>query len=157
MNENVILSNSKFNNLGELILFGNAKHTNFENCPGVHKYLFRLTLVFVVTMFQVRFLDGLMNHSTFGFWNERTTPLATTEGLFKSSSSGDAYNDMPQLHYDDVIMGAVASQITSLAIVYSIVYSSAYQRKHQSSASLAFVWRIHLGPVTRWIPRTNGQ
>ena len=36
-------------------------------------------------------------------------------------------------------MGAVASQITSLTIVYSTVYSDADQRKHQSSASLAFV------------------
>ena len=50
-------------------------------------------------------------------------------------------------HYDDVIMDTIASQITSLAIVYSIVYSSAVQRKHQSSASLAFVWGIHRGPV----------
>ena len=50
-------------------------------------------------------------------------------------------------HYNDVIMGAVASQITSLTIVYSIVYSDADHRKHQSSASLAFVRRIHRGPV----------
>ena len=50
-------------------------------------------------------------------------------------------------HYDDVIMDTVPSQITSLAIVYPIVYSSADQRKHQSSASLAFVWGIHRGPV----------
>ena len=42
-------------------------------------------------------------------------------------------------HYNDVIMSAMASQITSLTIVYSIVYSDADQRKHQSSASLAFV------------------
>ena len=41
-------------------------------------------------------------------------------------------------HYNDVIMGTVASQITSLTIVYSTVYSDADQRKHQSSASLAF-------------------
>ena len=41
----------------------------------------------------------------------------------------------------------MASQITSLAIVYSIVYSDADQRKHQSSASLAFVRGIHRGPV----------
>ena len=39
----------------------------------------------------------------------------------------------------DVIMSAMASQITSLTIVYSIVYSGVDQRKHQSSASLAFV------------------
>ena len=50
-------------------------------------------------------------------------------------------------HYTDVIMGAIASQITSLTIVYSIVYSGADQRKHQSSASLAFVRGIHRGPV----------
>ena len=42
-------------------------------------------------------------------------------------------------HYSDVIMGAIASQITSLTIVYSIIYLDADQRKHQSSASLAFV------------------
>ena len=51
-------------------------------------------------------------------------------------------------------MTAMASQITSLMIVYSTVYSGAYQRKHQSSASLAFVWGIHRD---RWIPRTKGQ
>ena len=44
-------------------------------------------------------------------------------------------------------MGTMASQITSLTIVYSTVYSDADQRKHQSSASLAFVWGFHRGPV----------
>ena len=51
------------------------------------------------------------------------------------------------MHYCDVIMGAVASQITSLMIVYSTVYSDADQSKHQSPASLAFVRGIHRGPV----------
>ena len=69
-------------------------------------------------------------------------------------------------HYSDVIMGAMASQITSLTIVipppnevgggytgftlsvlYSSVYSGTDQRKHQSSASLAFVRGIHRRPV----------
>ena len=50
-------------------------------------------------------------------------------------------------HYCDVIIGALASQITSLMIVYSTVYSDADQRKHQSFASLAFVRGIHRGPV----------
>ena len=63
-------------------------------------------------------------------------------------------------HYCDVLMGATASRITSLTIVYSsvssqitsltIVYlsvsSGTDQRKHQSSASLAFVRGIH-----RWL------
>ena len=44
-------------------------------------------------------------------------------------------------------MGTMASQITSLTIVYSTAYSGADQRKHQSSASLAFVRGIHQGPV----------
>ena len=50
------------------------------------------------------------------------------------------------IHYYDVIMGAVATQITSLTIVYSTVYSDADQRTHQSPASLAFVRGIHRGP-----------
>ena len=58
------------------------------------------------------------------------------------------------LHYIDVIMTTMASQITSLTVVYSTAYSDADQRKHQSSASLAFVWGIHRD---RWIPRTKGQ
>ena len=71
-------------------------------------------------------------------------------------------DDLPWLwlwtaHYCDVIMGAMASQITSLTIVCSTVYSGADQRKHQSSASLAFVrgmprWPVnsrHKGPVKR--------
>ena len=49
--------------------------------------------------------------------------------------------------YIDVKMGTMASQIFSLAIVYSTVYSGADQRKHQSSASLAFVRGIHRWPV----------
>ena len=48
-------------------------------------------------------------------------------------------------HYNDVIMGAMASQITSITIVYSTIYSD--QRKYQSSASLVFVQGIHRLPV----------
>ena len=57
-------------------------------------------------------------------------------------------------HYNDVIMTTVASQITSLGVIYSTVYSDADQRKHQCSASLAFVRGIHRD---RWISRTKGQ
>ena len=59
-----------------------------------------------------------------------------------------------KFHYNDVIMTTIVSQITSLAVVYSTVYSDVDQRKHQSSASLAFVWGFHRD---RWIPRTEGQ
>ena len=49
-------------------------------------------------------------------------------------------------HYNEVIMSMMASQITGLTIVCSTVYSGADQRKHQSSASLAFVQGFH-----RWL------
>ena len=52
-------------------------------------------------------------------------------------------------HYNDVIMGVMASEITILAIVYSTVYSGADQGKHQSSASLDL--------CDQWIPRTIDQ
>ena len=55
------------------------------------------------------------------------------------------------------LMSAMASPINSPTIAYSTVSSGADQRKHQSSASLAFVrgihrWPVnspHKGPVTR--------
>ena len=49
-------------------------------------------------------------------------------------------------------MNAMASQITSLTIIYSTVYSGADQSQYQSPVSLAFVRGIHL-----WILRTKGQ
>ena len=60
-------------------------------------------------------------------------------------------------HYNDIIMSAMASQITSLTIVCSTVFSGTDQRKHQNPASLAFTRGInrslvnspHKGPVTR--------
>ena len=65
--------------------------------------------------------------------------------------------DYYTLHYCDVTMSPTASQITSLTIVYWIVYAGTDQRKHQSSASPAFVRGIprrpvnspHKWPVTR--------
>ena len=50
-------------------------------------------------------------------------------------------------HYSYVIMGKIASQITSLTIVYSTVYSGTDQRKHERCALLAFVRGIHQWPV----------
>ena len=49
-------------------------------------------------------------------------------------------------HYSDVIMSTMACQITGVSIVYSTVCSGADLRKHQSSASLAFVRWIY-----RWL------
>ena len=69
-------------------------------------------------------------------------------------SSSRSFSDQSPTQDDDVIMTTMAAQITSLTVVYSTVYSDANQRKHQSSASLAFVWGIQRD---RWIPRTKGQ
>ena len=64
------------------------------------------------------------------------------------------WNGNVAIHYNDVIMGAMASQITSLTIVYSTVYSGWDQRKHQSSAPLAFVWEF---TDDRRIPHTKAS
>ena len=55
-------------------------------------------------------------------------------------------------HYSDVIMSAMASQITGVLIVYSTVCPGVDQRKHQSYASLS-VWGEFTGD--RWIPRSH--
>ena len=68
------------------------------------------------------------------------------EGLFLLRPS-PLFWTLSQEHYNDVIMTMMASQITSITIVYSTVYSGADQRKHQSSSSLAFVRGIHRWPV----------
>ena len=70
------------------------------------------------------------------------------QGLY----SLDGRTSLAQDNYNDVIMGAMTSQITSLTIVYSTVYSGADRRKHQSTASLAFVWGIHRWPITGEFP-----
>ena len=57
-------------------------------------------------------------------------------------------------HYNDVIMNAMTSPITSLTIVYSTVLSGTDERKHHSSASLGFVRGIHRWPVNS---PTKGQ
>ena len=63
----------------------------------------------------------------------------------------------PDGHYNGIIMIMMASQITSVLIVYSTICSGEDERKHGSSASLAYVrgihrWLVnspHKGPVTQ--------
>ena len=75
------------------------------------------------------------------YWNSTLTPTPTP------TPPGNGIIAAKFPHYSDVIMGTIASQITSLTIVYSTVYSDADLRKYQSSAPLAFVWGFHRGPV----------
>ena len=75
----------------------------------------------------------------------------TEDGCFVTQCFLSSWDDVyiyHVAHYSNGIMDAMTSQITGLTIVYSTVYSGTDQRKHQSSASLAFV---------RGIPHTNGQ
>ena len=99
--------------------------------------------------------------ATYGFRLFLPVPLTVSRRLSSSDTTIITRNraasrlwGLTEVHYTDVIMTKMASQITSLTVVYSTVYSDADQRKHQSSASLAFVWGIHRD---RWIPRTKGQ
>ena len=85
-------------------------------------------------------------------WESRKTSSriqAEIKGNFRDTSHG-----IPRVHYGDVIMTTMASQITSLTVVYSIVYSGADQRNIKSPRH----WPLY-GEFTgdRWIPRTNGQ
>ena len=80
----------------------------------------------------------------FSVWQANITHCVP---LFSNRVAGQWPTTGLMLHYNDVIMGSMASQITSLTIVYSTVYSAADQGKNQSSASLTFVRGIHRGPV----------
>ena len=71
-------------------------------------------------------------------------PIIYTQYIF---SHGWYENQFRRLQYGNVKRGAMASQITGVSIVYSIACSGADQRKHQSSASMAFVKGIHWSPV----------
>ena len=95
-------------------------------------------------------------------WGFVKNSFIEMEGIFIANKTIDFLPKLlflgnPIAHYNDVIMSARASQITSFTIVYSTVYSGAFQRKHQRSTSLASVrgihrWPVnfrHKGPVTR--------
>ena len=94
--------------------------------------------------------------SSCGFQLCRTSENST-RGQYCSPSSASLCIHWPTFHYHDVIMGAIGSHITSLAIVYSTIYWVADKKKLESPASLAFVrgihrWPVnskHKGPVTR--------
>ena len=66
---------------------------------------------------------------------------------FVYSGSSELCKQLASCHYNDIIMSTMASQITSLTIIYSTINSVADQRKHQSSVSLAFVRGFHWWPM----------
>ena len=80
-------------------------------------------------------LNKRLSKQSWGWWFETLSrPLwRRCNGLLTMAKSLSAE------HYNDIIMSAMASQITSLTIVYPTVCLGADQRKYLSSASLAFV------------------
>ena len=81
------------------------------------------------------------------WWTGSLLVQAMSCGQFGGNEPMLAYCQLGS-HCNDVIMGAIASQITSPTTVYSTVYSDPDQRKHQTAASLAFVCGIPRAPVT---------
>ena len=92
--------------------------------------------------------DGLLN---FGARASAAMVLGQVPGKFPISAPKELITTIRKTfiadHYNDVIMSAMASQITSVSSVCSTVGSGADQRKHQSSASLSFARGIHRWPV----------
>ena len=84
------------------------------------------------------------DHTSYWWYTQMTDTLWLIIVIYTSSHKGR--------HYNDVIMGAIAYQITSPTIVYSTIYSGSDKKKHKSSASLAFVRGIHRWPVTGEFP-----
>ena len=76
--------------------------------------------------------------------NIKTPPYWNSHFISKQDSYHSYF--LVTLHHCDVIMGSMASLITSLTSVYSTVHSGA-DKKKQSSVSLAFVRGIHRRPV----------
>ena len=98
-----------------------------------------------------------VHHNRSHPWNHNPTEVHRTPIVVLKSPTESPNNSSDVLsfvidhvsfyHYSDVIMGTMASRITILTIGYSTVNSGTDQRKHQSSAPLAFVRWIHRWPV----------
>ena len=123
------------------------KNTKFKRKEGIdYAYTCMYTLTVLAQLYVIHYATHTFNK--LGFIMQSHKILAGWKIIEKwAPYCRDTRDWLAQNHYGDFIMGTIASQITSLTVVYSTVYSDAVQRKHQSSASLAFVWGIHRGPV----------
>ena len=86
-------------------------------------------------------------HKSYYGSRSSATAIHVTQSLACHGAMDMWTSSARRIYYSDVIMGAMASQITSLTFIYPTVYSGANQRKHQISPSLAFVRGIHRWPV----------
>ena len=107
-----------------------CRHMASQNHYELNKPYFLYSIYLKLQMIQIK------NNYWISHWLQNTTQFIG----FKGSRS--------HKYYSDVIMRAMASQITGVSLVCSTVCSGADQGKYQSSASLAFVRGIHWCPVT---------
>ena len=125
-----------------------AQHLTLEQRPNyVFKSIFELwgkQCGFYITL-----LSAIFIVVWYPFTKVWTSNRMHMRSLFESGKSFSKISKIffCMYHYSDLIMSTVASQIISVWSVYSTVCSGPDQRKHQSSASLAFVRRIHMWPV----------
>ena len=112
----------------------------------ISNYLFPWLLTLILNTLTTELLDqnSLVNLTNY-LANDILLSMTWQQASIFNITSQVLYRHM---HYSDVMMGMMVSQITNLPIVYLTVYSGGDQRKHQSSASLAFVRGIQW-PVTR--------
>ena len=81
---------------------------------------------------------------------------ANTEALYvgKDIHTKLIFPRVPCVHYNDVMMGAMASQITSLTIVYTTIYPGK-DKKNTKAPRHWPLWGEFTGD--RWITQTKGQ
>ena len=90
----------------------------------------------------------LLVQQHFMITTKKTRNLRSIIGSLCRDSTGDRRIPFKKSeHYGDVIMSAMASQITGVSIVHSTDGPGEDQRKHQSSTSLAFVRGTYRSPV----------
>ena len=91
-----------------------------------------------------------LDHSNVLFWNNYCSHTECDDNIREGNqfcTFGHKNSANYTLHYSIVKISPMASQITRGSIAFSTVCSGADQRKHQSSASMAFVRGIHRWPV----------
>ena len=140
-----------YSNSGSLVITSRWFATSRLVAPVSVRLVYKATVAYLapwsayITIFKQSYLHSNTAHI-------RTRAVSS----FKAEEM-PTMNHIDWTYYNDVIMGTMASQITSLTIVYSTVYSRRKSKKHQSSTSMAFVrgihrWPVnspHKGPVTR--------
>ena len=105
-----------------------------------HKTLSSLVQIMACHLFSAKPLpEQMMTHELDFRYQYSLKCDSQDKGLIQQN----VFEHICKLHYNDVIMSMMTSQIRSVSIVYWTICSGADQRKHQSSVSLAFVRGIH--------------